>query len=403
MHSAGTDELQDGRVQGRVGIASIIVMMSGLASQSLLFSLPPPLLPFMATSFGANGPFITQMVMAVASLGLMITSIVSGSVVRAIGVRSLLILASSLYALAGMVPFLTASPTVLLVSRLIVGGACGLLTTGCTMLLSHCYVGTARAKALGYQTSIGSVLGLVVLVIAGASVKSMGWHPAFLLYGLLSLPIVLLAAFAVPPVPLPAGGNQPGFAEAFGRIWPVLLAACLLMMVPIAVGGEVPFILAAVGVTVPLEQSAVISMVTIFSAISGALFGSVQGMLGVRRTFSTALLCGAVGFGLVGFAGNAWVAGLGCALFGIAIGLYIPHLWVLATTLVSERIRGHAIGLLTTSMFLGGFLYPFVFGPLQRAFGLSGAFEVVALLLALASVVILVSRRARLAGGVVPA
>ncbi|MGI4942085.1 MAG: MFS transporter [Janthinobacterium lividum] len=400
MHSASTDDVADHGVQGSVGVMPILVMMSGLASQSLLFSLPPPLLPVMAGDFGANGGFITQMLMAVASLGLMITSIVSGAAVRAVGVRGILIVSAAIYGLAGIVPFATANPTLLLVSRLFVGGACGLFTTGCTMLLSHSYVGTARARALGYQTSIGSVLGLIVLVIAGASVKSVGWHPAFLLYGVFALPLVLFALVGVPAVPLPPGGNQPGFAEAFGRIWPILVAACLLMMVPILVGGEVPFILAAVGVTVPLIQSAVISMITIMAAVGGALFGSIQTRLGVRRTFAAALLVAALGFALIGFAANAWVAALGCAFYGIGLGLYIPHLWVLATSLVSERIRGHAIGLLTTSMFLGGFLYPFLFGPLQKAVGLGGAFEVVALLLAIAAIGMLMARRARLAGAV---
>ena len=399
MHVADTSEVTG--PQAKVGAIPFIVMMAGLASQSLLFSLPPPLLPAMAQTYGANGPFITQMVFAVASLGLMITSIISGLLVRALGVRGLLIISSALYGLAGLIPWLTADTTILLLSRLLAGGGCGLLTTGCTMLLAHCYSGSARSRALGYQTALGSITGLVALLIAGSTVGSLGWHPAFLLYGLFGLPIMLLAIVGVAPVPLPAQSAERGMGEAFANIWPICVAACLLMMVPLLVGSETPFVLTTIGVTSPLIQSGVISMVTIMSAVSGTLFGSVQTTLGVQRTFAVSLVLSAAGLVLVALAGNAWIAGIGCALFGLGLGMFIPHLWVLATTLVPERTRGHAIGLLTTSMFLGGFLYPFLFGAVQKLFGLGGGIVAIAVVLTLTAIAIMMARRTRLAGGAV--
>lgn len=226
-----------------------------------------------------------------------------------------------------------------------------------------------------------------------------GWHLPFLLYGIFALPVVVLSIVGVAPVPLSSQAAQTGLSEALARIWPVLIAACLLMMVPLLVGSETPFVLTTIGVTSPLIQSVVISMVTIMSAVSGTLFGSVQTTLGVRQTFALSLVLSAAGLVLVALAGNAWIAGIGCALFGLGLGMFIPHLWVLATTLVPERTRGHAIGLLTTSMFLGGFLYPFLFGAVQKLFGLGGGILAIAVLLTLTAIVIVMARRTRLAGG----
>jgi hypothetical protein len=53
-----------------------------------------------------------------------------------------------------------------------VGGACGLLATACTMLLTHFYSGAARSRALGFQTSLGSITGLAALLIGGFSVQA---------------------------------------------------------------------------------------------------------------------------------------------------------------------------------------------------------------------------------------
>ncbi len=375
--------------------AAFIVMMSGLASQSLLFSLPPPLLPAMARNFGAQGPFIAQMVFALASLGLMVTSVASGAILHALGVRKLLIVAALTYGAAGIVPWATSDVTLLLASRLFAGGGCGLLTTGCTVLLAHSYSGAGRSRALGWQTSLGSMTGLAALLLAGASVQSFGWHPAFLLYAAFALPVLLLSVAGVRPIELPSHADKGGMTGALSRVWPVCVAGCLLMMVPLMVGSDVPFILAAIGVGAPLTHAVVLAMVTVFSAAGGVLFGPVQLRAGGRRTFALSLLCAAAGMALIGLANAAWMAGAGCALVGLGLGMYIPHLWVQATTLVPEAMRGHAVGLLTTSMFLGGFLYPFAVGGLQALFGLGGALASIAVLLVLgAGAVFLVRKEA---------
>ena len=385
----------------RVGAVALIVMMSGLASQSMVFSLPGPLLPALARHFGAQGQTIAQMLFALASLGLMLTSITSGAIVRAIGVRAVLILSTALFALAGSVPAITANVGLLLGSRFVLGGGCGLLTTGCTLLLAHNFNGPARSRALGYQTATGSVLGLVVLLLAGATVTRYGWQPPFLLYGIAALPIMLLAMFGVAPVPLPARAAAGGFGQAFARTWPICCGGCALMMVPLAVGSNGPFLLASIGVASPFTQSIIIGSFTVMSALGGVVFGRCQAALGVARTFAAALLLAAIGMACMGFAANGAVAALGYVLVGFATGLFIPHLWVMSTSLVAESLRGDAIGLLTTSMFFGGFLYPFLFGPLQRWLGLAGALQAVGFLLAAAAVCMVVARRTRLAGSLI--
>ena len=362
----------------RPGVAALIVMMAALASQSMLFAVPPPLLPAMAGQLGSHGPFIAQMVMASASLGLMLTSVASGPAVRAVGLRRMLILAALLYGGSGMVPAFTADAALILASRVVAGGGCALLTTACTLLLAHCLHGEARSKALGFQTAAGSLAGLASLGVAGATVTTFGWHAPFLIYGVFAAAVALLAVVGVPEVELARAVRGQGFATVLQRIWPLCVAGCLLMMIPMIAGSQTPFLLNAIGVVRPIEQSVVIGMVTLCSMTSATAFGVVQARLGVPRTFGVGLACAAAGMACLGLAGTALVAGLGCALIGVGVGFYVPHLWTMATGLVSEALRGHAIGLLNTSMFLGGFGYPFLVSGLQRHLGLPGAMDVIA-------------------------
>ncbi len=378
--------------------STFVVMMSSQAAQSLLFGLTPALLPAMSTTFGAHGQFIAQMVSALAALGLMVTSIFSGQIARILGVRRLLILAAMVYGAAGLIPALSANVTVLLGSRLLAGGAAGLLTTGCALLLAHTYSGNARSRAMGYQTSLGSVIGLVGLIGAGALVGPLGWQLPFLLYGIFALPVALLAFVAVPDLRLPKSASGQGLGGTLALTWPVCAAGCLLMMVPLSIGSNVPFILTGIGITAPITQSVIIAGVTVMSAVGGSVFGKVQSRLGVRLTFAVALLLAAAGMGCIGFATIGWMVGLGCMLAGTAVGFYVPHLVVLSTTLVPEALRGHSVGLLTTSFFLGGFLYPFLVGALQTLVGLSGALQVIAAILVVGALGVLLSRRTRLNG-----
>ena len=280
------------------GGATFIVMMSSQAAQSMLFGLTPALLPAMSKTFGGNGQFIAQMVSALAALGLMLTSIFSGQMARRLGVRRLLIGSALVFGAAGLVPAISANISLLLGSRLLAGGAAGLLTTGCALLLAHTYSGTARSKAMGYQTALGSVVGLVGLVGAGALVKPLGWQLPFLLYGVFALPVAILAFVGVPEIRIERSASGQGLGGALARIWPICAAGCLLMMVPLSLGSNVPFVLTGIGVTAPLTQSIIIAGVTVMSAAGGSVFGKVQSALGVRQTFATALILAGRGHGL---------------------------------------------------------------------------------------------------------
>jgi MFS family permease len=251
---------------------------------------------------------------------------------------------------------------------------------------------------LGYQTAISSASGLVGLAISGSIVASHGWHAPFLTYGVFGLSLALLAIIGMPPIELPQAAPAKGFLRALASIWPICVAGILLMMPPLLVTSNAPFILEGLGETSPMLQSVVVSMSTGFAAVSGSVFGRIQARLGVRWTFAGAILCAAAGAILLGTGSNFWMIACGCALTGFGTGLFLPHLWMLSTTLVPEAIQGHAIGLLSTSMFLGGFLYPLLVGGLQQHFGQRGAMVAYGIMLALGAVGIAVARGTRLSG-----
>jgi MFS family permease len=61
-------------------------------------------------------------------------------------------------------------------------------------------------------------------------------------------------------------------------------------------------------------------------------------------------------------------------LIGIGLGFNFPNMSIWLMSRVPATMRGRASGGLTTSIFLGQFMSPFLSVPLVQTFGLSGAF-----------------------------
>jgi MFS family permease len=137
-------------------------------------------------------------------------------------------------------------------------------------------------------------------------------------------------------------------------------------------------------------------MVNLGSMSSAAVFGRIEAAFGPRRTFASSLAIGALGLLLIGVGPSAWVVGAGSFLSGIAIGLYFPYLWLVAATLPSPELRSKVLALQASAMYLGGFLYPAIFGGLSRGFGLEGAFVAMAAFMSVATAAVLLARSGRL-------
>jgi len=250
------------------------------------------------------------------------------------------------------------------------------------MLLAQSYTGEARARLLGFQAGAGSLAGLAALVLSGALGGILGWHVPFALYGVTALPVLFVVLGCVRDATIPSeakAGGRGNVAAVLRLMWPVYLAACLLFTLPMASGAALPFVLQARGVTAALPQSLIISTFTVFAAAGAFLFGQIRARLGARVTFALGTALGGAGMLLIGLSSDAVLAALGNGIAGLGLGLFVPHFWSTATDLPPEALRGRAVGLLNSAMFLGGFTSAFIVGALNHGFGRSGAFSAIGL------------------------
>jgi len=355
-------------------------MLSDAPIMALVFTVLPPVLPAIAQHFGggADGRFVAQMIMTMPSIGLMLGGLVSGWLVDRVGARTVLFVSLLAFALFGSAGLYLDDVTLLLITRFLVGVASTSITTSAAWLLAASYEADARIRLLGYRNALGSVFGLLSLLLAGPAAEWGGWRLPFSFY------LASLAVFAMAVVAIPGTQRATATPESTGPVpqgsllplWPIYALTVPLSIILIASATQLSFLLEEIGLTRPSVQSWIIGAGSATSLIGAACYGFVRIRLGVRGTFVLLMLLMGVGNYVIGQYYTATPAAVGCGIAGFGSGIATPYLCNLVFDQASEAVRGRALGMLYSAMFFGDFLNPVVFHALHPLYGIHGAFSI---------------------------
>jgi MFS family permease len=371
------------------------VMMSDAFMMALVFTVLPPVLPIISEHFGggSQGRFVAQMIMTMPSLGLIAGGLASGWLVDRWGARGVLFAALIAFAVFGSAGLYLDDVTPLLASRFGVGFASTSITTAAAWLLGATYDTETRARLLGYRAALGSVGGVVSLLLAGPVAETAGWRMPFSFY-LVSLLIFGVALFCIPGrreaarvVANALGGGSPL------ALWPLYVLTVAMSVILIASATQLSFLLAEEGIVRPSTQSWVIGTGSAASMAISGFYGTIRLRLGVRNTFVLLMVLMGLGNVAIGFAHSPGVAAFGAAVAGLGSGIALPYLCTLVLDQTTPEIRGRALGLLYSSMFFGDFLNPIVFQGLIPFLGIHGVFVLLGGLVAGSGVLALWTRQ----------
>jgi MFS family permease len=376
-------------------------LMLGMMAQTLAFTVLAAALPQMARDLGQHGELVAQMSMALASLGLMFGSLLSGWILEKAGTRATMLTGMLAYGAAGAGGLVLRDATFLLATRFVVGFAAACVLTTCMWGISAEYRAEGRARMLGIASALAHLVSLSGAVVGGYLAQRGGWHLPFMVYpvfGATGFLLTLGSLRQVRPEAAP-GHTVPPF---FKRLLPFYLLAVLIFMVNVMGSTQLPFLLDENGITSPQTRSLNLGTIIVFAILTSFAYGPLQRWLTIRGAFALGLFSVALGLATMAWATSMTPALLGAGLMGIYIGVVHPYLYHAVTERADPFTRSRALGLLGAFCFLGGFLNPFVFEPLGRMIGLRNVFFLVALvmaILALATLAILLRSRNALAPG----
>lgn len=353
-----------------------------LVTQDLAIPAIISSLPEMARDLGPRGAFAAQMMIAMTALGYMCGGLASGWIFQRTGTRHGLLMSLAVIGSAGGVGVLVGQPSVLLASRFALGVAAACVSTTCFWTIAHVYEGDARAKALGIATAVNFAAGVLSTTLGGLITTRFGWHFAAIQYVAGACLSMVLVAIAIPQVKPAAPTDQHRRIFRLKQELPFLLLVMVIFVIFAAGGAQMPFLLEEDGLVVAATRALVLAVPTLFATLSSFSYGWLQQALGVRGVFAMTLCCMGAGLAIVAFGHAQWGDVIGACLMGTGLGLIGPHLYHSISERTDSSSRSYHLGLLSTFIFFGIFLNPFVFAMLSRGMGVRSAFEMSAVVLA---------------------
>jgi MFS family permease len=370
--------------------SALIVMVTGVI---------PPALPSMEAHFAeaANVAFWVRLVLTFPCLFVAATAPLAGHAVDTIGRKRVLAISTALFGISGVAGYLAPTLALLLISRASLGIAVGGLMTSVTTLIADYYTASARERFMGLQAAVMGFAGTAALLFGGM-LADIGWRVPFLTYALaiLILPLILWVLYEPlvsercleRPAPVSDVGqcvaesicaNQdadPARASRSSAPARFTLFVYVVMMVIQMAMSLIPVLLpfylqGAMGASAS-QSGLALSLTSVSYALISLQYGRIASRLDHLGVLTVGVCLIGAAYLLLWSAGGWASIALALLLAGTGQGLLIPNLSVWLADETPSALRGRVLGGLTTALFLGVFISPFVGEPMSAMVGFRG-------------------------------
>lgn len=386
-----------GRSEPSALVTATVLAVSSLtilANATIAPSLPGIAAAFAGTP-GAEG--LAGLALSLPSLSIVLSAGLFGWLCDRVDPLRVLVVAMTLYAVAGAAGALAPTMPTLLVGRFVLGfGVAGTMTVA-TLLASRLWEGEARARFMGRQFAATSLVG-VFLLVGGGFLAELDWRAPFLIY-LVALPTALLAwttlGRSVPRRPALATRGIAPLAFPWRAFALPGALACFTMTVFYLIPTRLPFHLAEIGIPSPSAAGTAVAAVTL-AGIPGSLwFGRLRTRFEPHVIGAASFAVIAAGFVVISLADTLPFVIAGTLAVGAGLGPSFPNFMAWLMARMPDAAKGRASGLFTVAVFGGQFISPLIGQFVSDRIGLFLTFDVFAAALVGAALALLVTARPR--------
>lgn len=386
------------------GPRAVLIRASLLVAASLTVmagAVISPSLPALEAHFDGvpEAGLWTRLVLTMPALFIALCAPLAGWLIDRFGRTRMIVAGAVLYAFAGASGLVLDSLWSILAGRALLGVAVAMIMTTAQTLVGDYFEGPARERFLGVQSAF-MAFGGVAFLLAGGFAADLHWRGPFAIY-LAALLLAPIMAFVLPEPPREdaprrdrrsraAADPRAGAGRDADRpprlfIAGLYVTAFFTMLTFFMVPTQLPFHLASLGVESPSRTGMAIACFNLAAGVASMSYGRLRRTFVPPLLFAFGFMAMAAGYGLIADASGYVAVMVALAVAGPSMGINMPNasVWLLAR--VPPRLRGRAMGGLTTSLFLGQFLSPVASQPLVERFGAGTAFGIVAGVAALAA------------------
>jgi len=320
-----------------------------------------------------DADYLSRFILTVPGLAIAITAPIAGVIADKLGRRVLLQLGVALYIVAGSAGLWVDDLLVLLLCRLLLGVAVGMVMVCSMALLTDHFQGPERDRAMGIQSS-AMAAGGIVFISAGSILADISWRAPFAVYVLpiVLFPLIYLYISKPPPGEETAGAVSGQFPVAHGSLIYVLgfVSMVLFYFIP----SQLPFYAIDLGADSFKYAGFAVVVSQIFSSVASAYYQKLRRVLSNQQILLLSYTLLTSGFLILAYAPSLTVMFLSMPLIGIGLGFNFPNLTIWLMSRVPSTMRGRASGGLTTAVFLGQFLSPLISQPIVNSYSLGAAY-----------------------------
>lgn len=343
-----------------------------------------PILPLIRQSFpdDPNATLWVRLMLVAPSATIVLSATSVGAMLDRVSRRTALAVGLAMYAVCGVATFLSTSLEMMVLVRLVLGISLAVLMTANTALIADYFTGVARETALGWQNALRGLTNTAAPIL-GALLSVIDWRLVFLL-NLLSLPLVW-AALRLPKLPLSEATVAQNFPHR--RVLAIYSLAFGGFLILYLLTLQIGFHLEELGSESSVTAAFSLAIAALTAAVSSTQYHRLRDRLSFKTIAAVAYVLMSSGYCLIGLATALPGIVVGLVLSGLGFGMNAPNCSAWLLSKVPASARGRALGALTTAIFLGQILSPFIYEPLVRLLGSAEAFLTVAsisLLIALA-------------------
>ncbi len=371
----------------KLGIRNLTILLG--SSMSVLAAVViTPSLPDMAVAFRdlPNADFLVRLTLSLPALFVAIGAPFAGIILDKWGRKPVLIGSLILYGISGTSGFYLESLTGILIGRALLGLSVAGIMSGFTTLIADYFSGSKLSQFMGYQGAfIGA--GGVIFVFLGGILADIGWRLPFLIY--------VASFFILPSLLLTV--NEPKIRTEISNVAKAVFPVKKLALVSVtAFSGmliffifpvQIPFYLTSLSDVSNTQIGLAFSLQAAVAVITSLQYHRLKARFSFLAISSFFFLTLGINHLIVSLSPDYGLVLIGMLIGGIGLGVIPPNLNTWVTSVAPPALRGRAIGIMTTFLFLGQFVAPVFSQPIVAAAGFSTTFVIfgiVALVLTLA-------------------
>lgn len=346
-------------------VAYLLLILNCLSPMAAIVIAPS--LPQMQAEFShiPNVEFLVPIALTIPGLLVALFSPVVGLIADKYGRKKMLVTATFVYSLIGILPLFLHSLYAIIGSRVILGMAEAVIVTLSTTLIGDYYSGAVRQRYLALQTTFASSSAILFFMIGGV-LGEFGWRVPYVVY---AVPVVLgiLGAFMLwepKQQQMSADDDHESQAVTFQPklLFFICVVTCIGALAFMILQIQMAFILGSIGETSPKVAgniSSVCSALIVAGTLSVHVFSRLKFKVGHNLFIAFGLI--GLSFLLMSHATSADQVLLYALLNGFGCGLLLPTLAIWNMKNLPWFKRGIGTGMWYGSYCLGMFFSPILF------------------------------------------